>query len=287
MASPILISKPLHSFSFWVVLQSVELTIKSSFKTLQNPELYTKSNLLLFFNSIIVSFVIYLIFNVPLYYVKYIVDHQVVLDHLQKSGGILNVFLLTLYNFLSSNSQILLGTSLKYKDMDYYTNFKRVSSIHHHQYLDETWFIKLQSLGKHSRQFKLFWKRYMTLYLLNTVIFILTIFPSRLSTSILGLISFITFLDKLGSFESAVLVCILQFCDYYYTGLILTTYYGVNNLAQDLIIPYFQEINFFSIPDQQQWIKTRQGILFGIALVYYWLLYQLPMLSMTLHLFGI
>ncbi|EGW33535.1 uncharacterized protein SPAPADRAFT_151797 [Spathaspora passalidarum NRRL Y-27907] len=282
MASPILISKPVHSISTWVVLKSIELTLTSFFKSLQNAELYTKPNVILFLQSLKVSIVLYIILNIPYYFIKSMLPGE----WLALCPYSVNLFMLTLCNYLGPSSQGLFLSSLKYNNMEYYKSILLVSSARHHIQYDGSWHDKLQYLFKHSRQFKLFLRRYTGFYLLNCIIFITTFFPSRISTFVLGLISFLTFLDKLGPFESAVVVAILNFCDYYYTTLILTTYYGVNNLAQDLVIPYFNEIDF-TYSEQQQWLKTRQGVLFGISLVYFWLLHQCPILSMTIYLFAI
>ena len=299
MASPIFISNPSHHFSFLLVLRSIHLTIISIYRTLQNPDLFSREVCGIFMKSFKISILFYLITTGLLNLTKLIFRNTVLrlcngdtscivcLEHFINNYSNLNIFLFSMYIHFDPNIKTLFLSNLRFSDTvlsTYYHN--KLKALEKDEAPYDDWRKTFRHLWKHSRDFRLLLRRYMNLYLLNISIWTLTLFPGKISTIILATIVFRTCTEKLGTMESLVLVSVLGFCDYYYTSLILTTFYGATNLGEDLATVYLKIIHFAPL-ERQQWINTRQGVLFGIGLVYYLSIYTFPQIAMVIYSFAV
>ncbi|KAI5952007.1 hypothetical protein KGF54_005082 [Candida jiufengensis] len=198
----------------------------------------------------------------------------------------LNIFIITSYSFFDQDLEKLFLCNLKYQDFSKnFKNYENYSKLSSNYKLDKSkhWITNVTHLFKFSREFKNFIKRYTNYYLLNCLIFVsIEFLPEKIASVVLGFISFQTFVDKFGTVFSIILVTILQMSNYHYTVLILTTFYGSWNLSEDLLIPYFNKIHF-TMSEQNQWLNTRKGVLFGIGLVYYIMMQKFPLISFIIY----
>lgn len=95
---------------------------------------------------------------------------------------------------------------------------------------------------------------------------------------LLGLISFQTFNDIIGTDRAVVLFLVIQVMPHTATIAIMTYYWGGRNLCHDLLMPFFARVKFTN-RERQQWMKSRGGPLLGFGMVYFFLINQLPWLS--------
>lgn len=136
---------------------------------------------------------------------------------------------------------------------------------------------RLYYLLKELQQFRQFLKRYTNVYAYNTMVFALIhIFPHyRLTPIVLLLLVVQTLLDRIGAFPLIVMAALLNCCSYHYTGMLLSTFYGTALLSNDLVIPYFSRVAFTAY-ERRQWLKLREGVLWGFSLFFYLLLVFAP-----------
>ncbi|ODV77135.1 uncharacterized protein CANTADRAFT_57022 [Suhomyces tanzawaensis NRRL Y-17324] len=300
MPSPIFISKPSEAFSIWVILRGLQLAILSTYRSLQNPSiLYHPTYIPCLTRIAWMSLVVYVLLNGPLYLSKTIVfcgNHinlftvngrtvQASLTQFMHTYLDLHIFLITLAGYYDPQSDRLFLVNVQFSDS--------VNNTTYHQNLTKlpckkvvqqgsTWSQHLHDLLRNCPQFKFFIRRYAKYYLFNLVIYALVSYPSRLSTLILCFILFQTVLDKLGSISTFGVIAVLNLLPSHYIGSFLAGYYGVSNLSQDLLLAYFHRINFTKF-EQNQWLKSREGVLFGFGLFNYWLIKSYPAFSVIIY----
>ncbi|KAI5960654.1 uncharacterized protein KGF55_004547 [Candida pseudojiufengensis] len=300
MASPIFISTRSEYFSIRIVLRSIELTLSTIYNSLINKEFYTTNNIYLFIKYLKLSVILYILLNGPQLILK------VSIQYLSENGFVnfnqfeklmkfeyflkyflnINIFIMSTISFFDQDLETLFLCNLKYQDLkNNQQNFENYLKLSSNYKLDssKSWSKNVTDLLKFSREFKYFIKRYTNYFFLNCILFLsIEYLPERFTSLILGFISFQTFVDKVGTVLSLILVTILQMSNYHYTVLVITTFYGSWNLAEDLLIYYFNKIHF-TTSEQNQWLNTRKGVLFGIGLVYYLLIQRFPLMSFIIY----
>lgn len=98
---------------------------------------------------------------------------------------------------------------------------------------------------------------------------------------LLGLISFQTFNDIIGTDRAVILFLVIQVIPHRATMALMTYYWGSRNLCHDLLLPFFSRVKFTK-RECQQWMKSRGGPLLGFGAVYFVLINQFPWLSFVL-----
>ncbi|KAG2736311.1 hypothetical protein G9P44_000401 [Scheffersomyces stipitis] len=306
MASPIFISNPSESFSISIVLRGIQLGYLSTYRCLQNPRILYHSN---FWPSLItivkLSLLLYILLNGPLFITKIFficinslkissINSKHILDladYVLENIFNINIFLISLYgSYLDTTADELFMASLNFSDSvlssRYYANLSRFQNdtvrINSQQSAGDTTWQRVRFLFKRSSHFKNFLNRYFQYYLFNFGIFLLICYPGKMSTVVLGLISFQVLSDKLGAVPSILLITLLNMLPCHYTAQVLITFYGSSNLSYDLLAPYFQRLNMTKY-EKKQWINSRNGVLFGFGLVNYLMINTFPQFAIVLY----
>lgn len=299
MASPILFSTRSEHFSIWIVLRSFLLTLATAYSSLFNRDFYTYNNIYLFLKYLKISILLFVLLNGPIFLTKLVIAslNYIGLVHINGAELMdqyeyffkyylnLSYFFLALYSFFDKDGEQLFMCQLRHQDELNGTHYsEHYSKLPLHRVEHELdWVSTYKSLYNFSREFRLFIRRYTNVYLLNMSMFIsIHFFPEKISSTVLGFIAFQTFLDKLGTVFSCLFVAVLQMMDVHYTIRVLTTFYGTWNLAEDLLIPYFDRVQFTPL-ERKQWLKTRRGVVFGIGLFYYLAILEIPLISAVLY----
>lgn len=299
MASPIIFSNRSEHFSIWIVLRSVQLTLSTAYSSLFNRDFYTYNNVYLFVKYLKLSVLLFVLLKGPIFFTKLIIGvvNYIGLVRLNATRVMdlfeyffkyylnFNYFLLALYSFFDKDGEQLFMCQLRHQDdihsTCYSENYSKLP-LHRVEH-EQDWFSTYKNLYNFSREFRLFIKRYTNVYVLNITMFIsINFLPEKISSTVLGFIAFQTFLDKLGTVVSILLVTILQMMDVHYTIRVLTTFYGAWNLAEDFLIPYFDRVQFTPL-ERKQWLNTRIGVIFGIGLCYYIAILEIPLISAVLY----
>ena len=299
MASPIIFSNRSEHFSIWIVLHSIQLTLATAYWSLFNREFYTYNNVYLFVKYFKVSVLLFTLLHGPIFFTKVVIGVVNYIGLIRLNGSEvmdlfeyffkyyfnLSFFILSFYSFFDKDGEQLFICQLRHQDeinsTCYSENYSKLP-LHRVEH-EQDWVSTYKNLYNFSREFRLFIKRYTNVYLLNITMFLSIHFlPAKASSAILGFIAFQTFLDKLGTVFSALLVGILQMLDVHYTIRVLTTFYGAWNLAEDLLIPYFDRVQF-ALLERKQWLNTRIGVVFGIGLCYYIAILEIPLISAVLY----
>ncbi|WLF77403.1 hypothetical protein PVL30_001118 [Lodderomyces elongisporus] len=295
MPSPIWISNSSGYFTPTIVLKSIELTTVSICKSITNSQFYTSHNVHLFLKYLILSVLLYVFINCPVNIAKLVVWRIYNARDATRITGELNLFFthyfnlncfcMTLYSFFDTDLEKLFLLNLKHTDKLNGTKYcEHYSALpNHFTAVGGDNVYSLNHLFKFSREFKSFVKRYSNYYMLNLVVFsCIYILPHSISTTVLAFITFSSVLDKIGTVFSIIVTAMLQMSDAYYTALFLTTFYGSCLLAEDLLIPYFNKVQFTNV-EKSQWINTRKGVLFGIGLCYFLAVQKFPMIAMIIY----
>lgn len=283
MASPIFISNPSKTFSFWIVLRGIQFSLLSGYRLCQNYSLIWNIYPQLW-QIIKLSFSLYVLINGPIYLTNFAIvalnylfnfhiNNHDLIDNLQ-------------YVFHNLNLPIfLIGCMRYYHVVDFEQLF-----FDNLTFIDNTinthYSAKLKQLPvTSSNQFGDFLSRYGRFYTFVFVIFVANHYPSHVSTLVLSFFSFQTFLDKIGTVPSILLISALHLTSRHYTLKILVGFHASSLLARDLLSPYFDRVNFSNY-EKNHWLKSREGILFGLCLTTYCFIYCFPQLSIIFYIGG-
>lgn len=135
-----------------------------------------------------------------------------------------------------------------------------------------------------SREFATFMKRHIYRTALNVGAYFVSKVPV-FGSIILGLVSFLNLDSKIGTVNAAVIFGLLQLIPKRYAVLFLTTYWGTRSMVHDLLAPYFARVRFTK-SEKDQWIRSREGILFGFGFCYYVLIRKFPWVGLLLFGFA-
>ncbi|CAK9440377.1 uncharacterized protein LODBEIA_P44770 [Lodderomyces beijingensis] len=294
MPSPILISNSSGYFTLPVVIRSIAVTTSGIWTSPANSHFYTAENIHSCLKYIAISLLIYFLSSGPLLLAKLLMmaihnerGFQIVktVQEFCSNHVVFECFSAAFLSFFDSDLERLFLMNLKHTDeLNGGTNYGRnYLKLPDHNRIGGWDFKSFKRAWKFNRQFKFFLKRYTNYLSLNAVVFCcIYILPQSLASSILAFISFQALLDKFGTQLSIVYVALLQMTDLQYRAMFITTYFGAMNLAQDLLIPYFNRVNFTN-SEQEQWINTRKGVLFGIGIIYFIAIHKTRWISMLIY----
>lgn len=307
MASPILISNPPPGFSILAIIRGFQLAILGAYRTLQNPSLlsqkYYRQSLIAIQASIVIQGLIWSPIILLRILVKFaaVVTKSKGLDHVVASlksfqFNVLNisVFLITGSRFFNKQLDDLFLQSLKFIDQVRQAKYPDTDRIYHENLVslrtDETITNgrpTLDSIKKKwstSQEFSAFMRRHINRTTLSVGAYFVSKIPF-FGSVILGLVSFQNLDSKIGTVNAAVIFGLLQLIPKRWAVLFLTTYWGSRSMLHDLLAPYFSRVRFTK-SEKDQWIRSREGLLFGFGLCHYLLIRRLPWIGLLLYGFA-
>lgn len=305
MASPIFILKPPPGFSMLAVARGFQLALLGALRSLQNPAVF---NLAYFRQTLIaiqVSVLLQLLIWSPIIALRILVRalrsvvrfkgaHAVVQGLKSFQFNVLNisVFLVSAYRYYSKLLDTVFLQSLEHIDAVYEQKHKRDAPYHRH--------LVGLSQEPHSPPFKptlagirlyyalssdfaAFINRHARRLVYSVCVFVVSKLP--FGRFALGAISFLNLNDKIGTLKAAAVFFLLQLAPRRYSVMLLTTYWGTRAMVHDLLLPYFSRVRFTK-SDRNQWIKLREGLLFGFGLCYYILIRKMPWVGLLIYGFA-
>ncbi|CAN3372064.1 hypothetical protein DIURU_001397 [Diutina rugosa] len=288
MPSPIFISKPSISFHPSVVLMGAAEALWATVG-LVGVCLYTLSSLqglVQAWHTLKMSVSIHLLFQMPLYLVRggYHVLEMVTgrrcpvpppmarLDTLVTDYYTPHVFLMVMSGFFVVDWDGMLVSGVTPQMKDALTSYPN----EHRQY-PKPWRQRLYYLLKTSPEFQQCVSRYAYHLVFASVVFALVeVIPDYKCAPVA--LSFLTWKwlsERLGAFPSVVVIGMLNLVDFRYQGPVVTSFAGASLLARDLLVPYFCRVPFTRY-ESTQWVKSREGVLWGFAVVFWCLLWRFP-----------
>lgn len=309
MASPIFISNPPPGFSVIAILRGLQLALLGAFRSLQNPSLFKSNYYTEAISAIKYSILIQLILWSPIVSLRIFANFIGLffnlsliegtansLKYLQFNVLNVNVFVISASRYFSKHLDTLFLSSLEFIDSVYLKKHPDRQSQQFHQNLVElsvenkenynTGF-NIQNLKKKytsSQDFSAFVKRHLTKTTLNLLVLLISKLP-YVGTVVLGLISFQSLNDKIGTERAIVVFGTLQMIPKKYSVAFLTTYYGSRSMVHDLLLPYFTRVRFTN-REKEQWIKAREGVLFGFGLCFFSLIHWFPWVGLLTYGFA-
>ncbi|CUM66360.1 uncharacterized protein PRCAT00004024001 [Priceomyces carsonii] len=313
MASPIFMSKPPPGFSILAIVRGIQLGLLGAYRTLQNPDLFKSKFYLRAISAIKISILIQIAINAPVFLLKWFLvtvnlflKHKWKLNslisdvnHFQKHVLNINVFLITLIRFFRDDLDEAFLLSLKYTDevrlkkhpnepeQAYYKGLVELPKYDNERSdskVKNRYVRLVKSKFKNSTEFQAFLKRYLTNTSINLMIYLISRMP-KIGSVVMALISFQVFNDKIGTVPSSIFICLLNVLPKYYNRIILAAFWGANNTTYDLLLPYFNRVKLTKF-EKDQWVKSRQGVLFGFGLCYYFLINRFPWVSILTYGFA-
>lgn len=304
MASPIFLSNPPPGFSFIAILRGLQLAFLGVFRSLQNPQIFKHGYYKQLITAIKYSIMIQAVLWMPIVSLRIIAlftgfifeslgidDFATALKRFQFETLNISVFVISASRYFSKDLDNLFLESLKFIDSvslakhpnskrRYYDNLIALSDdsttrpIH----------LSIDSVRKKffkSQDFAVFVKRHVFKALSNIAILLIGRIPT-FGRLFLSIISFLNLNDRIGTVRAAVVATLLHFLPKRYSVLFLSTYWASRSMVRDLLLPYFTRVRFTK-RENEQWIKSREGILFGFGFCYFLLLQKLPWVGLLIY----
>lgn len=311
MGSPIFISNPPPGFSVVAIVRGCQLAVLGAYRSLQNPGLfrsdYYKQALVAIKYSIFMQLLLWSPVVVLLVLARF-VGLFVRLQWLERVAAALtsfqfnvlniSVFLVSASRYFTKDLDNMFLSSLEFidsvfiakhpelKDHQYYSNLVALGTTREQpaSYFTPVNFEGLKTKYANSTDFASFIKRHATRTLLNVGIFLMGKLPV-VGSVLLGLISFQNLNSKIGTVRAMAIFGVFQLIPKYYSVLFLSTFWGARSMVHDLLLPYFTRVRFTN-REKDQWIKSREGLLFGFGLCFYLLIRKLPWVGLLLFGFA-
>lgn len=288
MPLPIFISKPLLLFHPSVVMMG---SLEALWATvgLIGACAYTLasvSGIVHGLSTLKMLILIHLLFQVPIYFLRgcyhiielitglpyHVPRVMAQLDTLVTDYYTPHVFLMVVLGFfmMDWDGMLMAGVSPQMRD-----SLSRYSPEHDNY--PRRWKQRLYYLLKTSPEFRQCVSRYAYHLVFASIVFALVeVIPDYKCAPVA--LSFLTWqwlLERLGAFPLAVVIGMLNLVDFRYQGPVVTLFAGASLLARDLLVPYFCRVPF-SRYESKQWVKLREGVLWGFAVVFWCLLWRFP-----------
>lgn len=205
----------------------------------------------------------------------------------------ISVFVISASRYFSSNLDRLFLSSLEFIDSVYLQKHPdRVSQQFHsnlvaltteEKYLTPSW-SQIKAKYSSSQEFAVFIQRYLKNWAANLTIVLLGKLP-YIGSIVLGLISIQNLNNKIGTVRALIVFGVLQLLPKYYSIMFLNAYWGSRSMVHDLLLPYFSRVRFTKL-EKDQWIKSREGLLFGFGFCYFMLIKRLPWIGLLIYGFA-
>lgn len=308
MASPIFISNPPPGFSVVAIARGVQLAFLGAFRSLQNPKLlkskYYRQAGLAIGVSVLLQFLVWspiVLLRLIAYILSLfgsaekITEIAAFLKNLQFNVLNISVFVISASRYFSQDLDELFLMSLEFidsvylqkhperTDQQFHSNLVALSTDEKVRSIRPTW-MNVRKKYASSIDFTNFISRYLRISAYALGLYLLGRIPV-IGSIILGLISFLSLNDVIGTARAIVVFGAVQILPKSYGVFFLTTYWGSRSMVHDLCFPYFSRVRFTKI-EKDQWIKSREGLLFGFGLCYFLLIKKFPWFGLLTYGFA-
>lgn len=288
MASILNSSKFLPSYSIRNILWGFQLAILGTYYSLRNPKLFIQRYYVEACRSIFFARYLHFFARSPSVMIKILevcIGVFLVLVGIFNLECIANDFQFSLFlsgrvvsvsqNF-TKDLNVLFFASLEWVDSNYLVKHPEDTL---HQY-----YCKLEALSTDritAGKSALFFKQHIITALL---IMILSCFPylHLVGSIVLALIIFLGLRSRIGTVRSCVISSVLLLLPIELMMTLLMLYCGIRNLVHDLLLPYFSRVKFSKM-DKDQWIKSREGLLLGFGMGYYFAIFKFPWVGLLIY----
>ncbi len=320
-SSPDFIKRPAPGFSFTACARGFQLALLGAYRALHNPQLsknkyYTQAKM-----ALKISLIIQLSLWLPLYLMKWTIVFIQFLVSVTKEEGeeadvkrgassfleilsfiqsILNVgsFLISSIRYFRPELDEMFLTSLDFVDSVYISKHPK-SKRKYHPNLVRNRNTKcnntpglglisklMKSLGvkqKNSKGFSKFLANYVKRTGLSLAIFAISRIP-YIGRFVLAGISFYNFNGVVGTTAAVTVFAISLMFPPKFIVIFISSFWGGRSLMRDLLQPYFSRVPFNS-EQRSQWIKAREGILYGFSFCFYFLM-KIPFVGVLMYGFA-
>lgn len=308
MASPIFISNPPPGFSVAAILRGFQLAFLGAYRSLQNPKLFGSEYYRQAGLAITASIALQTVLWFPVIALRTlalfvgifvqldnIVDFASSLKSFQFNVLNISVFVISATRYFTKDLDNLFLSSMEFIDSVYlqkhperssqqfYDNLVALSSEEKITSLRPSW-RQIRSKYSTSQSFAVFVQRYVRNWLSNIGVFFLGKVP-YIGSVVVGLISFLNLNNKIGTVRALSVFGVLQVLPKSFGVLFLTTYWGSRSMVHDLLLPYFSRVRFTKM-EKEQWIKSREGLLFGFGLFYFSMVKRFPWVGLLTYGFA-
>ncbi|PVH20594.1 hypothetical protein CXQ85_002389 [Candidozyma haemuli] len=266
-------------------MQGFQLAILGAYRTLQNPSLLNQKYYRQTLIAIQASFVIQGLIWSPILALRVLVKIAAVLTKSRSLDHVVASLKSFQFNVLNISMFIDEVRLTKYPETDRVYHENLVSLNTEEKITDNR--PTLETIKKKwasSQEFSAFMRRHITRTLMGVGAYFVSKVPV-FGSIILGLVSFSNLDSKIGTVNAAVIFGVLQLVPKRWAVLFLTTYWGSRSMVQDLLAPYFSRVRFTK-SEKDQWIRSREGILFGFGLCHFLLIRRLPWVGLLLYGFA-
>lgn len=302
MASPIFISRPPENFTFLSVLWGFQLAFSGSSQLFQNADLLREfciNGIYVLVTSLMVHILLLVArwsIKLPLNILSFLFGNGVIMDYLKgfEYFHLLfahpHVFIITFINLLENHTDNIFMLTLKHENNiidentggSYYNNLSKLSlEFDYIDYLNYNTYLSRFNYIKKTGQYKNIIRRHLSSFLLNLFVHLISKIP-KIDTLVINFINFQCFHDKIGTLPSLLIIAFLNTLSWHNNFVALVYFWGAMNLSQDLLLPFFMRVKLTNY-ERNQWIKSREGILFGFGIFFFYLIYTFPSLSMLTY----
>lgn len=296
MASPIFISNPPPGFSITAILRGFQLAFLGAYRSLQNPKLFKTKYYRQAGLAIVVSVLLQVVVWSPIVLLRIFAKFvglffkldgvnafATTLKNLQFDVLNISVFVVAASRFFTNDLDHLFLASLEFIDSVYLQKHPDRTSHQYHSNLvalsdgEKSTGLSLSLIhAKYisSGEFAGFVRHHFRNGINNLAVFLLSKVPV-VGSIVIGVISFLALNDKIGTVRALSVFAALQVVPKYYAMLLLGTYWGSRNMVHDLLLPYFSRVKFTTL-EKNQWLKSREGLLFGFGLCFFTLIKKFP-----------
>lgn len=305
MASPIFVSNASASLSPLIIIRGFQLALLGIYRGLQNPQLYlfadrgkylthlVKDTLLIQFIVIVPMISLYFAIKlVSLYTLK---DYNPIyenVNYVHHNVVNANFILINLVKVFRSEKDSyddwVFHKSLEWFSPEYSENFTKIEEANLKQQDNisdaenrNLVFSKMENLGWMSPKSRNSIIRFSKLVFFNCSVYLVSSYNKLLATIFTSALLFQNLVNIFGVSTTLVIVFLCSQISVSY----VTTFIIICNestcLMNELIVdPYFNRMIHFTKRERGQWIRSRQGILFGFGLLFTILIRQYPLVSL-------
>lgn len=306
MASPIFISKPPPGFSVVAIIRGFQLAFLGGYRSLQNPTLLNSEYYRQTLVAILISVFLQIVLWAPILLIRFSAAAVGLIFELNRVDAFvaglksfqlnvlnISVFMISASRFFSRQLDNLFLSSLQFIDSVAVSKHPEGAPRFHENLLAlseekpksvRPTFSSIRAKYANSKDFATFVQRHLFKTACNIGVFALGKVPV-VGSLLLGAISFLNLNDKIGTVRACAVFMALQVMPKYYSVLFLTTYWGSRNMVHDLLYPYFSRVRFTKI-EKEQWVKSREGLLFGFGLCFFLLIRKFPWVGLLIFGFA-
>lgn len=302
MASPIFLSKPPPGFTFRAIFRGIQLSIVGIYRSLLDPKFWENKYYSLALRAILVSVIIQVSLYIPVILLELVFSLlslftssdvvSLLLDHLkfiQSHIFNLHFLLITSVKFFREELDGLFFESLKFADATYKSNhpsetyqgyYESLVSVrpmpNNHGNRLRKLIGKLPLIGQAQnssiQKFSLYLSKYLKRTSFTLFLYLVAHIP-QIGPVIVSTFSFIKFNKIVGTPAALCVFSMGLLAPSHYLIIFLSTFHSARTLVSELLQPYFRRVMpYFSKVEKRQWLKVREGILFGFGISFYYLI---------------